>query len=236
MQKLVRQIARNFVNRYCPALACKHEYATQQFTQFNERPVELAFLFRHLGSIYPRTVLDVGTGITALPHLIRNCGCLVTATDDIQHAWFPGMLNRHYHVIDDDITNTQLSGTYDLITCISVLEHIKNADDAMHNMLALLNPSGHLILTCPYSERSYVKNVYELPDSSHDANERYITQSFSRTELDRWTKNNRCRIVEQEYWQFWEGDHWTTGCQLIPPRRSASDDRHQLTCLLIRKD
>ncbi len=210
MLKSAENAVKYLLNTY-PRWKCKKEFRTQTFTRFNERPVEFSFVFRKLGEIYPRTVLDVGTGLTALPHLMRNCGCLVTAADNVSDYWPSGMFNRHYHIIDDDIVKTHLSDTFDLITCVSVLEHIQNPDSAVRNMFSLLNPGGHIILTCPYSERSYVRNVYELPGSSYGQDSPYITQSFSRSELDKWVRDNGGAVIEQEYWQFWEGEHWTVG-------------------------
>jgi 2-polyprenyl-3-methyl-5-hydroxy-6-metoxy-1,4-benzoquinol methylase len=234
MLRLTKRMVKNLLNRY-PEWICKQEFGSQAFTRFNERPVEFGFVFRKIGEIYPRAILDVGTGTTALPHLMCNCGCLVTATDNVRDYWPNGMLNRHYHVIDDDITETRLTDTFDLITCISVLEHIQKPDDAVRNMFCLLRPNGHLILTFPYNERSYVRNVYELPGSSYGKGAPYITQSYSRSELNRWLEGNRGAIVDQEYWRFWEGDYWTVGEQLIPPKKVTSEDKHQLTCILIRK-
>lgn len=234
MLKFAKQTVKKLLNLYPPWI-CRQEFESQAFKLFNERPIEFSFVFRKLREIYPHTILDVGTGTTALPHLMRNCGCLVTATDNVRDYWPSGMLNRHYHVINDDITKTRLSATFDLITCISVLEHIQNPDDAIRNMFSLLNPNGHLILTCPYNERSYVRNVYELPGSSYGKGTLYITQSYSRGELDRWVLKNNGAILDQEYWQFWEGDHWTVGKQVIPPKKVTADDRHQLTCIHIRK-
>lgn len=129
MPQLAKKIVKNLLNGY-PKWICRQEFESQSFKRFNERPIEFSFVFRKLGEIYPRTILDVGTGTTALPHLMRNCGCLVTAIDNIRDYWSSGMLNRHYHVIDDNITKTRLSSTFNLITCISVLEHIQKPESA----------------------------------------------------------------------------------------------------------
>lgn len=214
---------------------CKREFEQQSFYRFNERPVEYAFVFRQLVRIYPRKVLDVGTGTTALPHLMRNCGCLVTAVDNIKDYWPSGMANRHYHVINDDITDSRLHDKFDLITCISVLEHIETPEAAIRNMLNLLNPNGYLILTFPYTENKYTKNVYKLHGSSYGQNAPYITQSYSRNELSKWLKDNDGVIIEQEYWQFWDGDFWTIGNQIIPPLKVSVEDKHQISCVLIQK-
>jgi 2-polyprenyl-3-methyl-5-hydroxy-6-metoxy-1,4-benzoquinol methylase len=217
-------------------LICRLEFERQSFDVFNERPVEFGFVFRQLAKLYPQTVLDVGTGTTALPHLIRNCGCLVTASDNIKDYWPSGMYNRHYHVINDDITDSCISDKFDLITCISVLEHVQNYQSAVKNMFTLLNPNGHLIMTFPYSESLYIRNVYELPGSNaFNKNIPYITQSYSRNELSGWCVINGGKIVEQEYWQFWDGDYWTVGNRIIPPLKVNSNEKHQLTCIIIQK-
>lgn len=46
-------------------------------------------------------------------------------------------------------------GTFDAITCLSVLEHIPSNRDAMAKMWALLRPGGRLILTLPCAARGY---------------------------------------------------------------------------------
>ena len=219
-----------------PDYSTKNEFNNQSFTRFNERAVEFSFVFRKISELYPKTILDVGTGTTALPHLMRNCGPLVTAVDNIKDYWPNGMTNRHYHVINDDITHTQLSGSFDMVTCVSVLEHIQHFDAAVANMLKLLNPYGHLIITCPYTDDNYVKNVYDLEDSSYGKENSFVAQSYSRKNLTNWLKNGNAAVVEQEYWQFWEGKFWTCGNQIIPPVKVSVHDRHQISCILIKRN
>lgn len=230
----LKSYARSVLNVY-PRWVTKREYENQRFQRLNERPVEFAFVFRSLARLYPRTVLDVGTGTTALPHLMRNCGFLVTATDNVTDYWPTGMFNRHYYVIDDDITRTRLTERFDFITCISVLEHVEASDDAVANMIALLNPGGHLALSFPYTEAAYVRNVYTLPGSSYGQNAPFITQSYARSNIDGWLARTGATIAEQEYWEYWDGGTWTVGNQILPPRKSSAAEPHQHTCLLLRK-
>ena len=215
--------------------SCQFEFERQKFERFNERPIEYAFAFRQLGAIYPKSVLDVGTGTSALPALFRTSGFLVTATDNVRDYWPAGMFNRHYHIVDDDMTATRLRQRFDAVTCISVLEHVKEHQSAVRDMLKLLNPGGHLILTCPYTEDRYVPNVYKEAGSMYGQDFAFVTQSYSRTELNSWLKESNAEIIEQEFWQFWDGPCWTVGQQVIPPRQVGAGDLHQHTCLLIRK-
>jgi len=216
-------------------LLCAREYKRQIYTGTNERPIEVSFLFRELVELWPKKILDVGTGMTALPHLMRNCGFLVTATDNIRDYWPAGMINRHYHVINDDITKTVISETFDAVTCISVLEHISAHAKAMKSMYKLLKPGGRLILTCPYNETRYVPNVYKLLESSVREDYPFVTQAFSRRELDGWLSDSPFKLLKQEYWQFFEGEFWTCGARLPKPVQVGGDSRHQLCCMVLSK-
>lgn len=220
-----------------PKWICKLEFKRQNFVGFNERPVEYKFVFKHLSQIYPQKILDVGTGTSALPHLMRTCGFLVTAIDNIKDYWPAGITNRHWHVIDDDITDSHIKGGFDFITCISVLEHIRKSESAVRNMFNLLRIGGHMILTFPYTEKLYFDNVYKIPGSdAYGKNIPFICQSFSRTEIANWIKKNNGVIIEQQYWRFWEGDCWSVGNNIILPRMVSSEEKHQLTCILIKKE
>ena len=208
---------------------CYLEYKRQKLN-YNERSIEYGFVFKCITEIQPKTILDVGTGTTALPHLMRNCGPIVTAIDNIKDFWPSGMRNRHYFVLDRDITKFKSKEKFDMITCISVLEHIGNFQAAIDNMMDLLNDGGYLVLTFPYNENLYIPNVYDLPDSNaYGKIIPYICQSFSHNEVWRWGK-----IIRQEYWQCWTGDYWTSENQ-IPPVQVTRNERHQLTCILIKK-
>jgi SAM-dependent methyltransferase len=225
----------NFIGMIYPRWLCKREFKRQKFLGLNERPMEFAFLFRKIAEIYPKTVLDVGTGMTALPYMLRNSGLLVTAVDNIKDYWPKGMVNRHFHVVNDDIKNTKLTKTFDVITCISVLEHIQDHRAAMKSMYKLLNPGGTLILTCPYTNHQHAPNVYDLPESNVTEKFSFVTQSFSENDRVRWMQDSLFELVDEEYWQFFEGEFWTCGKKLESPLKVDKKDRHQICCMAFRK-
>src|SRR5438445_11692612 len=86
---------------------CSSEFQHQTFTVHNERPIEYRFALQTLGENHPENVLDVGTGTTAWPHLLRNCGYVVTAIDNIRDYWHEGMVNRHWTVLNVDILDSK---------------------------------------------------------------------------------------------------------------------------------
>lgn len=213
----------------------RKEFTNPPFLLFNERPVEYRYVFEQISKYYPKSILDVGTGTTALPHLMANCGCRVTAIDNISDYWRTGMHNRHYLVINDDITDTKLNEKFDLITCISTLEHIENCDAALVNMFSLLNEMGHVVLTFPYNESRGVENVYALSESGSKKNQKYRTRAYSRSDLEKWSELTNAEIVHQEYWQFFTGDYWTVGDMIFPPVKVNKGDKHQISCVVFQK-
>lgn len=227
MKKLIQRIA----NIYIRAL-CKREYDLRKQGPHNERAAEYAFVFRQLARLWPKTVLDVGTGLTALPQLMTHAGFDVTAIDNMTDFWPSHQTNRHFHVIDDDIVAPKLNRQFDLLTCISVLEHVRDCDAAMASMARLSRPQGHIVLTFPYNETMGCPNVYAIPGSNAPKDLTITTRAYCRADLDRWRRANELAIVEQEYWEFFSGDYWTVG-ERISPRRVEQHERHHITCLLL---
>ncbi len=214
----------------------RNEVEEQRFSRYNERPIEYRFVFQHMAELCPATILDVGTGNTALPACLRSCGAVVTASDNVTDYWPEGMFNRHWLIEDDDITKSKLHGPYDLVTCISVLEHIEDHRAAVREMFRLLAPGGHLIVTCPYTETEYVENVYELSGAREGyRNAPYICRSYSRQQLEQWISDSEATVVVQEFWRIETGRVHALGDWSFPAVQVGSEDLHQLTCLLIKK-
>jgi SAM-dependent methyltransferase len=216
---------------------CRQDFDDQQFERTNERPIEYGYVFRQLNALQPQTVLDVGSGVSALPSLLSTCGFVVTSIDNVRDYWPPDMLNRHWHTVDDDIRASKLPGPFDAVICVSTLEHIVEHAAAMRQMLRLTRPGGHLILTVPYNDARYHPNVYDAPEARYGRDLPYPARSFSRAELNGWlTSTYAATLVDQEYWQCFTGALWTFGELLRPPRRAAGpEDRHQLTCVTIQR-
>lgn len=229
MKSVIHKLGRAYVKKIT-----KDEATAQRFRRHNERPVEFRFVFDTLARYAPKTVLDVGTGTTALPSLMANCGCVVTAIDNVRDYWPTGMVNRHWHVVDDDIRAPDLREQFDLVTCVSVIEHIEDHQAAFRQMVRLARPGGLVLITTPYNERRAVPNVYKLSGAAYGQDMPYICRSTSRAEVASWMAQTGAEIVTQEYWQYWSGDVWTQGEFLPVPRSVTAADPHQLTCILAR--
>jgi 2-polyprenyl-3-methyl-5-hydroxy-6-metoxy-1,4-benzoquinol methylase len=216
---------------------CSNEFRHQVFSVHNERSIEYRFALQALGETRPRTVLDVGTGTTAWPHLLRNCGYVVTAVDNVRDYWPKGMVNRHWFVLDVDIVNPdgkKVAEKYDAITCISVLEHIEDHLRAIRNMGMLLKTGGLLILTTPFSHHNPDPNVYVRADALYGQDLPYICRSSSATELNQWLACD-LKLESRELWRLFTGPVWATGQRCAWERAETESQPHQLGCFLLRK-
>jgi SAM-dependent methyltransferase len=211
----------------------KERDGTQKFRRTNERPVEYACTFRWLNDLQPRSVLDVGTGESALPAMLRTCGFMVTAIDSVDDYWARGLFNRHWYVLNDDVRRSSLpAARFDSITCVSVLEHISDPILAMRGIHRLLKPGGALVLTTPFGAVGH-PNVYTL-DGSYSGQTRYSCRQSMPDDLADWLSIG-FRLESAEYWQFFEdSEYWSCGPLLRPPRQTESPVH--LGCFLLVKE
>jgi len=97
------------------------------------------------------TVLDVATGPFHPGSFILENGLNnVDALDLLEKPKIFKKFNKYnINYIKDDMINTKLNKTYDLVVCISTLEHVKkeNQKTFLLNMIKLTKKGGTLILT-----------------------------------------------------------------------------------------
>jgi len=211
----------------------RYEWSRRHERRINERPVEYPFALTCLSGLCPSSVLDVGTGTTAWPQLLANCGYNVTAIDEGESYWGRPPSNRHHYVLRDDITNPTIGGEFDAITCLSVIEHVQDHEAAVRGLRSLLSSGGHAILSFPYNERRFLENVYALPGVSYGADAPYICRVYSRREVQGWLAEG-FEIVRQEYYRIFTGDLWAFGERLCPSVKTGVNEPHHLTCILLR--
>jgi 2-polyprenyl-3-methyl-5-hydroxy-6-metoxy-1,4-benzoquinol methylase len=212
-----------------------YDWKYSRYDHINERVIEFEFALRWLSKICPFNVLDIGPGSSSWPHIMSNCGFRVTAIDKISGYSRRLYFNRHYYIVKDDITQPKITGPFDLVTCISVLEHIPDHKKAIEGMFKLIKPGGYIILTFPYNEKRYVENAYALPEAGYGKIARYVCQVFSRKEIDAWLDSTGGTLVDQEYYKIFTGALWTFGKRIYPPSKVANGQNSDLTCLILQR-
>jgi 2-polyprenyl-3-methyl-5-hydroxy-6-metoxy-1,4-benzoquinol methylase len=104
-----------------------------------------------------RTVLDVGCGVGYLLAELAKAftPASLSGSDFSEKAMeasrerFPGVTFFQHDIYDP------LVGTYDIILCTEVLEHLEKPWVGLQHLRDALNPGGSLILTVPEGRRDY---------------------------------------------------------------------------------
>jgi 2-polyprenyl-3-methyl-5-hydroxy-6-metoxy-1,4-benzoquinol methylase len=183
-----------------------------------ERPIEYAFALEKLRERKALDVLDVGTGTNSFADALKHSGFNVTASDKKEGYWL-GYFNRHIYVVEDDITKSKFeTNSFDAVTCISVIEHIVNYNQAIGNMARIVRPGGSIILTFPYTWDTFCENIYQLDDADDLSKKfKYIARSYNDDIIDSWVSQNTLSIIEVKMFKGWTGKYWRTGRRIPFP-------------------
>jgi SAM-dependent methyltransferase len=233
MKKIILQ-GYNFIGKKYLSPILKLEQKKRPFPVINERATEYSFALKHMQELCTGKVLDIGSGKSSWPHLLSTCGFVVKAIDKMDDYW-NSYFNRHYKIDNDDITNPKTKEKFQFATCLSVLEHIPDHRVAMINIHDLLETNGYLVLTFPYNENGYYEDIYKHPDAGYGQDANFITQVFSREEINCWLSDTSIEIIDQKFYKAFTGDVWTMGDRVTPCEQTTSSDLHHLTCILFQK-
>ena len=116
-------------------------------------PARLAFIEQHV-SLKNNTVLDVGCGGGILSEALAQKGAKVTGIDLAensikvaqQHAQSK-QLAINYQCLSIEQLAEQKPASFDIITCLELLEHVPDPDIIISNCSQLIKPGGHLFFS-----------------------------------------------------------------------------------------
>lgn len=145
-------------------------------------PLRLKYI-DDVASICNRKVLDVGCGGGLLTEAMQAAGAIVTGLDANastievarQHALHSR--SRVEYIVATAEQHAQERGkTYDVITCMELLEHVPDPESLLTACAAMLKPGGDLIVaTLNRNARSYAAAILAaeyimglLPKGTHD--------------------------------------------------------------------
>jgi len=105
---------------------------------------------------WAHSALDLGCGDGYLSYLLAKRGIHVTAVDvSLTRLEKFRDIARAYGItqIQADVRQTGLSsGSFDLVICSEVLEHIPDYHNVLKEAYRILKDEGHMIITVPYKE------------------------------------------------------------------------------------
>ena len=161
-------------------------------------PLRLDWINRH-AAIAGKKVLDVGCGGGLLSEAMAARGATVTGIDLSEKAL--GVARLHllesgrsvdYRYIAAEELAAQEAGTYDVVTCMEMLEHVPNPASTIASCAALVKPGGHVFFsTINRNPKAYVFAVLGaeyilqlLPKGTHE-----YAKFIKPSELSRWAKS-----------------------------------------------
>ncbi|MDD4951539.1 MAG: methyltransferase domain-containing protein [Desulfovibrionaceae bacterium] len=199
---------------------------------FSERFAEYAFVFNCLAKYYPRRILDVGTGESCLPSLMERGNAKVRAIDCNAEA----QNNPSCYVHNEDIQVTSYDHSFDLVTCVSVLEHVLDYRAALANMDLSCKPGGHVLITMPFNRNYSIDDIHRHEQSvlySPDFN--WITRVFSYDMAMSWPVEFSWDLVEERYYALYSGEGFGLGEPYPQPIEASLDESPDIACLLFQK-
>jgi 2-polyprenyl-6-hydroxyphenyl methylase / 3-demethylubiquinone-9 3-methyltransferase len=116
-------------------------------------PVRLAYVTEHCG-IAGRRVLDVGCGGGILAESMAARGADVLGTDLAEgplavarlHAIETGFAVRYRHISVESLA-AEMPGTFDVVTCMEMIEHVPDPAAIVVACARLARPGGHVVLS-----------------------------------------------------------------------------------------
>ena len=161
-------------------------------------PLRLAWI-DSLANIPGKRVLDIGCGGGILSESMAVKGATVTGIDLSNKALAVARL----HLLESgntveyrEISAEQLAGespaSYDVVSCMEMLEHVPNPASTIAACAALVKPGGHAFFsTINRNAKAYLLSVFGaeyvlkmLPKGTHD-----YAKFIKPSELTRWSKS-----------------------------------------------
>ncbi len=160
-------------------------------------PLRLDWIDRH-APLKGKRVLDVGCGGGILSESMASRGATVTGIDLSEKAL--GVAKLHllesgrsvdYRLSSAEDLATEEAGSYDVVTCMEMLEHVPNPASTIAACAALVKPGGHVFFsTISRNPKAYLFAVIGaeyilqlLPKGTHD-----YAKFIKPSELSRWAK------------------------------------------------
>ncbi len=169
-------------------------------------PLRLNFINSHAGQLTDKSVLDIGCGGGILSESLAQQGAKVSAIDMAEgvikiaksHA-LEQNLDIDYQLSTAEDFATNHSASYDVVTCMEMLEHVPDPASVVHACSQLVKPGGLVFLsTLNRNLKSFLMAIvgaeYALqlvPAGTHEY-EKFIKPS----ELDRALRANQLQSLD----------------------------------------
>jgi len=154
-------------------------------------PLRQQFIIEHFGDLFGKSVIDVGCGGGILAESLARLGAEVTGIDMGKeplniaklHALEAGV-KVNYQQVTAENKAKECAQSFDLVTCMEMLEHVPDPSSIVHACAQMVKPGGLVFFsTLNKTIKSYLlaiiaaEKLFKLvPDGTHD-HEHFIKPS-----------------------------------------------------------
>ena len=168
-------------------------------------PLRLDWIRQHV-DLSGRSIVDIGCGGGILAESMAEAGAHVTGIDMAEGPLSVARLHQIESGIEVDYrqsTAEQLAaaeaGTYDVVTCLEMLEHVPDPSAVIRSCAELLKPGGHVFFsTINRNPKSFVFAIVGaeyilnlLPKGTHEY-DKFIRPS----ELEQWARDAGLELTD----------------------------------------
>lgn len=161
-------------------------------------PLRLDWIRQHV-SLAGRKVVDIGCGGGILAEAMAAANAIVTGIDMAEGPLAVARLHKHESGVDVDYRHTTAeelaateADTFDVVTCLEMLEHVPDPSQVIQSCAELVKPGGHVVFsTINRNPKSFAFAIVGaeyilklLPAGTHEY-EKFIRPS----ELESWARH-----------------------------------------------
>ncbi len=181
-----------------------HESEFRPLHEMN--PLRVSYIEQQAGQLEGRKILDIGCGGGILAEALASRGAEVTGIDLAEMSLKVAKLHLHESSLDIDyqmVSAEEFAAThansFDLITCLEMLEHVPDPASIVNAAASMLKPGGDLFFsTINRNPKSfalaiigaeYVLNM--LPKGTHD-----YSKFIKPSELAKAVRENQMEVID----------------------------------------
>jgi 2-polyprenyl-6-hydroxyphenyl methylase/3-demethylubiquinone-9 3-methyltransferase len=189
------------------AIASRWWDRESEFRPLHEmNPLRVGYIEQQAGQLKGRKILDIGCGGGILAEALASRGAKVSGIDLAEMSLKVAKLHLHesnldidYQMVSAEEFATTHANSFDLITCLEMLEHVPDPASIVAAAASMLKPGGDLFFsTINRNPKSfalaiigaeYVLNM--LPKGTHD-----YSKFIKPSELSKAARDNQLDVID----------------------------------------